>query len=205
MFSYKILPLALLISLPVLAMEQQIEQQVVPADALNSTVLVAQGVTASEDLVAQLKEEQANLDARMNAALARKNAEIDRLQRKYTAKCEEICSLDTLKVEDEKKVKEATKAKTTALEALLNEYTKSKESLENQMKAEEVKYTKTKTTKEQEHDLIIAALATVVSQRQANIERISQTRDQLYTQLTKVKDASVEPKSGLLGWGFLGL
>lgn len=201
MFSYKVLSLALLLSIPAIGMDKQIT----PADALNSTLLLSHQFAESENEVAKLKLAQAELDTQMSAALARKKAKVEELTKKYTAKCEEICSLDSLKLEDTKKVKQAETSKILALETLVKEFEKTKESLELQLNEAKTKYDKEKTAKEKEHDLLIHAAIAVVAQRDEEIQKTSSVRDQLHAQLTKAKDAPVEQKNGLFGWGLLGL
>ncbi|MDG4870070.1 hypothetical protein P8631_18940, partial [Guyparkeria sp. 1SP6A2] len=83
--------------------------------------------------------------------------------------CEEICSLDSLKLEDTKKVKQAETSKILALETLVKEFEKTKESLELQLNEAKTKYDKEKTAKEKEHDLLIHAAIAVVAQRDEEV------------------------------------
>lgn len=192
MFSYKILPLALLISLPAVAMEGT----VVPSAALESTLLASNNLNAALEEAQGLQKQIDDLQAKKKIAVSNKKTFTEQLEAKYKAKCDEICSLDSLKLEAAKKEKEAERAKIAALEELDLEYEKTKENLEKQLHDEEIKHGKAKSVKEKEHDTIIAALAKVKLKREEEIKAASAKRDELYKQITQARATDEQPKTG---------
>lgn len=206
MFSYtKVLPLALLLSIPVIAMDKQLTPATAPAAALDSTLLCSEHLTDSVDSLKNIRQQIDALKEQEKVAVANKNTFAEKLEAKYRAKCDEICGLDALKLEAERKINEAEKQKNSALEALEAEYAKSKEALETQLHEAEIKFGKTKSTKEKEHDAIIASYAKLKLQRETEITAATANRDRLHEQLTQARSGEVTPKTGLLGLGFMGL
>jgi ABC-type transport system involved in cytochrome bd biosynthesis fused ATPase/permease subunit len=203
MFSYKILPLALLISIPLVAMDKQLT----PAaqEDLGSTLLARRQLTNAVDELTDIRKQVAELKEKEKIAAGNANTFVQKLEEKYNKKCDAVCSLDSLKLEDTKKVKVAESAKLAALEVLLKEYDKTKDSLEKQLHDAEIKYTKDKTAKEKEHDTIINALAATLTQRTSEIETATKNRDEVYADLTKARAGELQEKTGLFGIGFLGL
>lgn len=205
MFSYKILPLALLISIPLVAMDKQ----VTPAaqEDLGSTLLARRQLTTAVDELTDIRKQMAELKEKEKIAAGNANTFVQKLEEKYNKKCDEICSLDSLKVEDAKKVKAAEQAKLSALEVLLKEYDKTKDSLEKQLHDAEIKYTKDKTAKENEHDTLINTLAATLTKRTSAIEDATKNRDEVYADLTKARAGELQEQPGLLArlGGALGL
>lgn len=199
MFSYKILPLALLISLPAFAMDGTLT----PASALDSTLLASNNLSAALEEAQTLQKQIDELQAKKKTAVSNKKTFIDQLEAKYKAKCDEICGLDLLKLEASKKETEAERAKISALEELDLEYAKIKDGLEKQLHDEEIKHGKTKSVKEKEHDTIIAALAKIKLQREEEIKTASAKRDDLYKQITQARATDEQPRTGWLS--LLGL
>ncbi len=203
MFSYKILPLALLISIPLVAMDKQVTPAA--AEDLGSTLLARRQLTTAVDELTDIRKQMAELKEKERVAAGNANTFVQKLEDRYNKKCEAVCSLDSLKLEDTKKVKDAEKAKLAALEGLLKEHDKAKDALERQLHDAETKYNKDKTAKEKEHDIIINSLAAALTQRTSDVEAATKNRDEVYADLTKARAGELQEKTGLLGLGFLGL
>lgn len=204
MFSYtKVLPLVLLLSIPAIAMDKNgaLSQD----EALTSTILVRQQFAEAITQETALDEQIAVLVAQKNTAAATKSVRAQELEKKYGKKVEEIVSLNNLLGETKAECIKAEQAKIRTLEELEQAHKKSREGLESQIHALAKTFDSEKQAKEQSHNTVIEALVARKLQRETELKKAEQIRDELYVDLTKVRNGQTSSKPGLLGLGFLGL
>ena len=193
MFTYtKALPLALLISLPVIAMDKQVPISSID-EALTSTIVARQQFTEAATEVSDIQRQINELQAKKHQAIATQNGRAQVLEKKHTEKAHEIVSIRNLLAEVQKDLKAAETKKATELDEFETAYKKSKEELETQLHALDRTYQADRQKKEESH-------ATKLK-RETNLNDAERALQELHKDLTMARaNGDNVSKGGLLAW-----
>jgi len=201
MFTYtKALPLALLISLPVIAMDKQVPISSID-EALTSTIVARQQFTEAATEVSDIQRQINELQAKKHQAIATQNGRAQVLEKKHTEKAHEIVSIRNLLAEVQKDLKAAETKKATELDEFETAYKKSKEELETQLHALDRTYQADRQKKEESHETVIRALAATKLKRETNLNDAERALQELHKDLTMARaNGDNVSKGGLLAW-----
>lgn len=211
----KSLSLALLISLPILAMDK--DKAIVPASPcsdLTSTTLVLADLTRAKKEQATLEKQIDELQAQKRAAASLVSAAAVNAQKRYDSKSTEIAGIKALILQIQQEMTNTEASKSECLAALKKNYEKSRDKIEQQLTllTQEnnrllEKYHAEQAAKEKEYDETIRALAAQKANKETKLANEGATLATLHEELASAQSEKLasaqsgkEESSGILAW-----
>jgi len=203
----KTLPLALLLSLPAIAMDDSsaVVPAPVPAPELTTTLVVRQQLAEATAQTEELQQQIDRLQEQKGEALARKGAKRTELTARHKSKIEQISGIQALltKVTEDRKAEEA--AKQRELDTLKQNGGIAKGALERQLKELTVQLDEQEKAAAKKHDSILSALVTREKKHAAELEAaklVSEEIGKAFEEPRAGQKAEAKPQTSF--WSFFG-